>query len=254
MIQNIKLELQENSIKTFYNKVFNCDNKEIFSLLPDNSIDLIVTDPPYKDYQSNRPIANPKQKKIIESDFNLPHFISQSARVLKEGAHFYCWCDHFTFSRIFQEIANNTVLKYKNCLIWVKNNHGSGDLKGDYAPQHEFIIYAVKGKGKPLNGKRKPNVFYKVGKYGIEFFKKVPNPKFKHGTSKPVEILKLLVESSSAENDLVFDPYAGSMSLGEACILKKRNFLLVEIDKDNFTNGIERLKSISISLNFKGAL
>ena len=46
--------------------VFNCDNKLVFEALPDNSIDLIITDPPYKDYQSNRPVKHEKVKKILD--------------------------------------------------------------------------------------------------------------------------------------------------------------------------------------------
>lgn len=258
---NSKLEFPKkgaSNIEDFYNKAFNCDNRDIFSILPDNSIDMILTDPPYKDYQSNRPIVHSKLKKIKQSDFDLLYFLEQSARVLKDNSHFYCWCDHLTFPIIFLEInklkelakksKSKNYLSYKNCLIWIKNNHGSGDLKGNYAPQHEFIIFASKGKGKPLNGKRKPNVFFKKGHLGIEFFKKVSNYEFNHGTTKPVEILRLLIEASSTEGDLVFDPYAGSMSTGEACILTRRNYLLIEIDKLNYINGINRLQTLSNNL------
>ena len=172
----------------FVNKPYHGDNRDVFLELPDNSIDMILTDPPYKDYQSNRPVSHSKVKKINESDFDLPFFIAQSTRVLKLGGHFYCWCDHYTFPAIYDEImaqreiakearlsdarkSPKNFLYYKNCLIWIKNNHGSGDLKGNYAPQHEFIIFACKGaKGRPLNGKRPSNVLYKRTESGIEFF------------------------------------------------------------------------------------
>lgn len=246
-------------INNFKNKTFNCDNKEIFQQLPDNSIDLIITDPPYKDYQSNRPVVHEKVKKIHEYDFALPYFIEQSARVLKPGCHFYCWCDHISFPNIFLQLEQHKekqkkkktddYLLYKNCLIWIKNNHGSGDLIGDYAPQHEFVIFATKGKGKPLNGQRQPNVYFRKTKFGIEFYKKVSNYKFDHGTIKPVDILRLQIEKSSNVGDLIFDPYAGSMSLGEACILTDRNYLLVEIVKEHYEAGNKRLNSIPKQLN-----
>jgi len=232
------------------------DNRDVFKKLPNDSIDLIITDPPYKDYQSNRPTYRPKVKKINESEFDLPYFICESARVLKPGGHFYCWCDHQTFPLIVNEITRLQdammseggldYLKYKNCLIWVKNNHGSGDLNGNFAPQHEFIIYASKGKStNPLNGKRPSNVLFKCEDKNIKFFAKVRNSKYKHGTSKPVEILNILVEASSLEGDLVFDPYAGSMSTGEACVLLGRKHLLAEIDPEFYDIGLERLKKIT---------
>jgi len=242
---------------SYHNTTFNSDNRKIFQKLPDNSIDLILTDPPYKDYQSNRPVAHAKVKKIHQSDFDLPFFIEQSARVLKPGCHLYCWCDHYTFPFVYQEIINlrarikqkrsQHFLKYKNCLIWVKNNHGSGDLKGNFAPQHEFILFACKGnKGRQIIGRRQSNVFYKKIDSRIEFYKKVSNYKYKHGTSKPVEILMKLIEVSSQPGELIFDPYAGSMSTGEACLQTGRNYILIEIDEEFYRQGLERLKECSI--------
>ncbi|MBM3325630.1 MAG: site-specific DNA-methyltransferase [Calditrichaeota bacterium] len=226
--------------------VFNCDNRLVFEALPDDCIDLIITDPPYKDYQSNRPVKHEKVKKILQSDFDLPFFVEQSARVLKPGAHFYCWCDHLTFPTIVGEMQrqkgkwkmeNGTkepchYLTYKNCLVWVKNNHGSGDLKGNYAPQHEFVIFGCKGeRGRRLNGKRPSNIFDA---------RKVSNYRHNHGTTKPVEILQKFIEVSSEEGEVVLDPYAGSMGVGEAAIEIKRYFLLTEIEKEHYNNSIIR--------------
>jgi site-specific DNA-methyltransferase (adenine-specific) len=192
--------------------------------------------------------------KIHEQDFDLPYFIEQSARVLKPGSHFYCWCDHFTFPGIFQKIEilkdkcrrdkSPHYLIYKNCLVWVKNNHGSGDLEGNYAPQHEFVIFACKGKGRKLIGKRQPNVYFKNINGTIEFYRRVSNYEYEHGTSKPVDIQRLMITASSNEGELVFDPYAGSMSVGVACILENRMYLLVEIDKSHFLRGQTRLNSV----------
>lgn len=219
-------------------RVLNCDNRLVFEALPDDSIDLIVTDPPYKDYQSNRPIKHSKVKKIHQADFDLPFFIAQSARVLKPGAHFYCWCDHLTFPAIVGEMRSQRMerinqksphfLTYKNMLVWVKNNHGSGDLKGNYAPQHELIIFACKGKqGRPLNGKRPANILDG---------RKVFNYKYNHGTKKPLEILKKLIAVSSDEGEVVLDPYAGTMGVAEACRALNRYFLMVEKDNHYYTN------------------
>ncbi len=235
--------------------VFNCDNRLIFEALPDECIDLIITDPPYKDYQSNRPVKHPKVKKILQSDFDLPFFIEQSARVLKPGAHFYCWCDHLTFPWIVSEIErhkgkwkieNETqvpchYLTYKNCLVWIKNNHGAGDLKGNYAPQHEFVIFGCKGeRGRKLNGTRPSNIFDA---------RKVSNYRHNHSTAKPVEILKKFIEVSSDEGEVVLDCYAGSMSVGEACLETKRDFIGIEINPEHYSTGIGRIKKTIENIN-----
>lgn len=61
--------------------------------------------------------------------------------------------------------------------------------------------------------------------------------------------MRLQIEKSSNVGDLIFDPYAGSMSLGEACILTDRNYLLVEIVKEHYEAGNKRLNSIPKQLN-----
>jgi len=228
--------------------LIHADNRDVFPLIADGSVDLILTDPPYKDYQSNRPVTHGKVKKIEEAHFDLPFFLAESARVLKPGAHFYCWCDHLTFPGIVTEMQRQAGrlsiaerLNYKNCLVWVKNNHGSGDLKGNYAPQHEFIIFATKGKGRPLNRPRPSNVFFRREKGRIRFFEKVSNYRYNHGTAKPVEILERLISASTEPGELVFDPYAGTMSCAEAAHRTGRKFLMVEMVEEHFLRGRERL-------------
>ncbi|MFH0765968.1 MAG: site-specific DNA-methyltransferase [Calditrichota bacterium] len=251
-------------------EVVNTDNREVFPLLPDGSIDLILTDPPYKNYRSNRPVANPKLPPILESDFDIPFFLEQSARVLKPGGHFYCWCDHRTFPGLVNELNRlrerserqkcsqtsrltvrprrqaghlTPLLEYRDCLIWVKNNHGPGNLKL-WAPQHEFLLFASKGKAQPLQGGRKPNVLFKRNGKEIQFYKKISNYKFNHGTTKPVEILEMIIQAASEEGDLVLDPYAGSMSTAEACIKTGRRYLMVELVQAYYDTGMERIRRL----------
>lgn len=220
------------------------DSMAVMKKMPTNCVDLFLTDPPYKDYQSNRPTKNKKVTKISASKFNFENFVNEMARLLKPTCHFYIFCDHFTFPIFYDAIAKNSSLKYKNMLVWVKNNHGAGDLKGNYAPQHELIIYGSKGKTKPLNGKRRPNVFFKKEDGCIEFYKKVSNYKFNHGTIKPIDILMPLIEKSSKKGQLVFDPYAGSFSTADAALRTGRRSLSIELDKGHFKNGKKRISDI----------
>lgn len=218
---------------------------KIMKSMPNNSVDLFLTDPPYKTYQSNRPTKNKKVKKISASGFNIIEFIEQLERILKSHRHFYIFCDHLTFAGFKNAINDSKSLIYKNMIIWVKNNHGAGDLKGNYAPQHELIIYGTKNKGRKLNGNRLPNVLFKKDNNKcISFYKKVSNYKFNHGTIKPVEILKQLIEKSSKKNELVFDCYAGSFSTAEASYLLGRRSFSIELDKTHFNNGKRRLKKL----------
>ena len=75
----------------------------------------------------------------------------------------------------------------------------------------------------------------------------LPNKKTKinnvniHDTEKPVDLMKILIENSSNENDLVLDPFMGSGSTGLACKMSKRNFIGIEIDKKYFNIAKERI-------------
>ncbi len=242
------MQRKENIIRSLTNRQICCDNVELFSQLPDETIDLILTDPPYKNYQSNRPVARPRVKAMNVTQFDLEFFAGESWRVLKPGGHLYCFCDHITYPDIRSGLVESG-LTYKNCLVWIKNNHGSGDLKGNWAPQHEFIIFATKGRGKPLRGLRKPNVLLKrnVGG-GWEFYKKVSNYRFNHGTAKPVDLLRSLIQSSSDAGDIVLDPYGGSGSTAEACIREKRRFIQCEIDPEHSKQAQDRIDFIKTQI------
>ena len=127
--------------------------------ISNESIDLILTDPPYKNYQSHR---TPKKINSIDKQgFNFEWLMNEINRVLKSGKHFYVWCDFKTYPDAFNAIKNTPGLTLKNMIVWVKTNHGSGDLKSSYAPQHEICIFGHKGKGIPFKTKRNPDVLFK---------------------------------------------------------------------------------------------
>jgi len=218
------------------------DAKKLLSEIKDSSIDLICTDPPYKDYQSSR--TKEKAKKISSKNFHWESLIKEIERILKPGRHFYIWCDSLTYSDLYITIKNSKILKFKNMIIWIKSNHGSGDLKSGYAPQHEICVYGHHGKGRAFesNKKRISDVLFKKEDNGrIKFYKKV-SPREGHPTIKPHEILKSLIERSSKKNEIVLDPYAGSFSTMKASRELNRRSLSFELDKQYYKKGREFLK------------
>lgn len=232
------------TIDNFLNRIFCGDCSDLFTRLPDQSVDLVLTDPPYKNYRSNRPVAHPVLKQIRRGQFDLPLFARETFRVLKDGCHLYCFCDHLTFPDIRAELEA-AGFKYRNCLVWVKNNHGSGDLRGNWAPQHEFIIFAAKGKPQPLSGKRQSNVLGQRKDGIITPFAKVNNYRYNHGTTKPVDLLSMILQASSKPGEIVLDPYGGSGSTAAACLLEKRRFILSEIDPEYCRLAEERIAAIN---------
>lgn len=184
--------------------------------LPGKSIDLILTDPPYgMDYQSSR-----RKEKFnkIEDDNNLnwiPDFLKESYRVLKNNTHVYIFCNEYSIGEWRVELKKQG-FALKRMLVWIKNNHTSGDLEGDYGNKTEYVMFAHKGR-KALNGKRNTNV---LNADRVECKE--------HPTTKPIPLLMFLLEKSSNKGDLILDPFAGSGTTGRACKDLGRDFILIE--------------------------
>jgi site-specific DNA-methyltransferase (adenine-specific) len=213
--------------------LYNDDCLKVLPTLADNSIDLVLTDPPYgMNYQSNwRKI---KYKKI-NNDNNIDWLyfsLKQFKRILKEDSHCYIFCSIHFLSKFIDYSKEHFTLK--DILIWEKNNHGSGDLTGGYAPKYEFILFLTKGR-KELNGKREPNIL----KYN-----KTNN--ILHPTQKPTDLLEFLISKSSQEKDLILDSFMGSGSTGVACKNINRKFIGIEMDKNYFDIAKNRIEETLI--------
>lgn len=199
--------------------------------IPDKSIDLVLTDPPYgMNYQSSWRTATSKFRKI-ENDNVLGwvcSFMTECFRVLKDDRHTYIFCNDYAIS-LFRDYMKEVGFNTKRTLVWVKNNHTSGDLLGDYANKTEFIVYAQKGR-RLLNGKRDTNVlmFNRVGS-------------LIHPTQKPVDMNEYLIGKSSLEDEVVLDPFMGSGTTGVACKNLNRRFIGIEKDETYFNLAKERI-------------
>ena len=208
------------------------DCLEYMKKIPSESIDLIVTDPPYlMDFQSNH--RKRKYNKIkndtLQNEKLISEYFEHCYRILKNDTAVYCFCSWHHIDIFKQEFEKYFTLK--NIIIWQKNNTSMGDLKGSYAPKYEMVLFGHKGR-RLLNGFRYPDI--------LEF--KRTNNKL-HPTEKPVDLLELFIKQSSDINDVVFDGFMGSASTGVACINTNRKFIGCELDENYFKIAEQRLKN-----------
>jgi len=204
------------------NKIYNEDCLETMKRMPNNFVDLVLTDPPYgMDYQSAWRTASPKYEKITgDKDLSwFPDFAKQLYRILKDNSHIYIFCNDYAISEFRNELEK-VGFTPKRTLVWVKNNHTSGDLEGDYGNKTEFCLYAQKGR-KELNGKRNTNVLQ---------FSRTNNTL--HPTEKPLDMFSFLLRKSSVENDLIYDPFIGSGTTARVCKDMNRNYIGSEISEE----------------------
>ena len=205
------------------------DCLELMKNIPDGSVDLVLTDPPYGiDFQSN--FRKNKFNKI-ENDIAVnAEFLDECKRVLKDTGAFYCFTRWDVYPSWIEQIRKR--FKVKNCIVWFKRGGGLGDLKKGYIYNHEFIIYCAE-KNHRLNGKRRNDVF--------EFAKDAPST-YVHPTQKPISLLKEIIERSSNDGGVVLDCFMGSGSTGVACVNTNRNFIGIELDDGYFEIARKRIE------------
>lgn len=211
----------------------NGDARVLIDELEDKSAKLLLTGPPYgMGYKSNRRWAS-EASRVIAGDGSEEAFVlledvlRMALPKLADDAHVLVFCSwrgelHVRF------ILERAGLTVKGSLVWVKEEHSAGDVKGSFAPLHERIVHAVKGN--PEVTPRKPDVF-QVSRAKREM----------HPMEKPVELLKQLIECTTSEGDLVLDPFAGSGSTCIAALEMDRRFVGFEIDQEYYEKARERL-------------
>ena len=216
--------------------------KEMMKLADDGvKVDLICTDPPYlMNYKTNRRKDKTHDfcKQIVnDTNFELIKDIMPLLfELLNQGGAIYMFCNANHIDYFKQQIEQHFTLK--NILIWVKNNWGAGDLKGAYAKQTEFILYAVKGRH-VLNGARDTDTLY---------YNRVVGNMQLHQNQKPVDLCKYLINKSSNENDTVLDCFMGSGSTGVACLQTNRNFIGIELEEKYYNIAKKRCSNYQSKL------
>ena len=212
-------------------KLYNGDCLEVMDKLIEEGVvvDCILTDPPYGiNFKSN---YRKEKYSYIENDNNLDfikNYFSRCYALLKEDTHIYCFCSWHNIDKFKMEFEK--YFKLKNIIVWEKNNTSMGDLKGSYAPKHEFILYGHKGR-RLRNGFR----------YADIIKAKRTNNKL-HPTQKPVDLLELLLKQSTNENEIALDCFMGSGSTGVACMNTNRKFIGIELDENYFNIAKQRIE------------
>ena len=218
------------------------DCLELMKGIPDESVDLIVTDPPYKitSRGNGGNSGGMFQKKIVNkgqvfnnNDISIKDYLGEFYRMLKPQTHCYIMTNNKNITDFLMAVKESDFHFIKN-LVWVKDNKIMGQ---SYMSQFEYIIFLRKGRHKKINN---------CGESDVLTF---PNKKLKdengktiHDTEKPVGLMKVLIDNSSQPYDLVLDPFMGIGSTGVACQNLNRNFIGMELDKEYFKIAKERIE------------
>ncbi len=208
--------------------------------LNNESIDLVVTDPPYlMDFQSGQRRKSDQFDKIagdLDGHDLIKDYFSECNRILKNNTHIYSFCSWHHVGFFKEEFEKHFTLK--NILVWNKLGGGMGDLDGGYMPNYELCLFGHKGRRK-LKGKRIADVIT---------VQKVGPSKQVHATEKPVPLIEKMILASSNPGDVVFDGFMGAGSHGMAAVRNERSFIGCELADGYFNKAKERIESASCTL------
>ncbi|MPL94047.1 DNA adenine methyltransferase YhdJ [bioreactor metagenome] len=210
-------------------RIINTDCARLMSKIASQSVDLILTDPPYGICYRSK--SRRLSRQTVEGD-EAPYiwWLHEAARVLKDNGSLLC------FTRWDVIGAWHTAIEYaglrvRSCLVWDKGVHGMGNTKAQFAPQHELCLFATKADFEFPNGR--PVDVIRVAK--------MPSADMIHPTQKPVALFEQLIKVTTLPGALVVDPFAGSGTTAIAAINTDRHFLCSEIDHTHFTASCRRI-------------
>jgi DNA modification methylase len=200
------------------------DCLKILPELVEGSVDAIITDPPYGiDYQSARREKSQRKAKIANDRQPFIWWLREGHRVLKDGGGLLCFCE-WRYQEVWKMAIETAGFTLRSQVIWDRDWHGLGDLKAQFAPQHDVIWFATKGKFAFPNGR--PHSVIRQRRIGAEGLV--------HPNEKPVELMRSLTRAVSLEGEIILDPFMGSGTTGMAAVETGRKFIGVELNEDYF--------------------
>jgi DNA modification methylase len=182
------------------------DATRMLHMMPDASVDLILTDPPYGiGYRST------KGETVANDDGPFVWWLRDAARVLKPNGALVCFT-RWDVQEAFRLAMGWAGFKVRSQVVWDKGVHSMGDCSTQFGARHELAWFAVKATGGRSGGFK----FYGGRPQSVLFGKRPFHTRRTHPMEKSVDVLRMFVRHCSPPGGVVLDPFAGSGSAGEA--------------------------------------
>ncbi len=231
-------------------EIYQGDALELMKKIPKDSIDLIVTDPPFAiDFKAKRNNYNRTQERVLEGYNEIPKeeyyrftlkWMREAHRILKKTGSMYVfsgWTNLKDILNALDEVGFITI----NHIIW-KYQFGVYTRR-KFVTSHYHILFVVKDARKYK--------FNKIERYPEDVWiikREYWTGKIKTPTKLPLEIVKKIILYSSDEGDIVFDPFLGSGTVAVAAKMLNRHYLGFEIVPDYYKFAKERILTAQKSL------
>jgi len=253
-------------IQNILGKKMILENKDCLQFLKgieDESVDLVLTDPPYYiGYDGGKGWDSQWDTEDEYLDW-CRLWTSECVRILKPNRCLYVWgtTKTDTFLRYKLEILNSFKdMEYQNWMVWAYD--WGGRTKKTFPRKHEDLFMYSKGKEFLFNSNdiRIPYVMKSnvrkgaennpLGKIPTDVWTKNNHTTSKeyckwHPTQKPISLLERIIKANTNEGDTVVDIFNGSGSTAIASINTNRNYLGCELDKEYYEKSLERIEKLT---------
>lgn len=212
------------------NKIYNMDCLKGMREMPDNCVDLVVTDPPYVIETSGAGIYKQTDKQYVKELNDMKNGFStevldELCRIMKK-INIYFFCSQKQIIPLLDYFVKGKKCNW-NLLTWHKVNPVPA-CGNKYLTDTEFILF-FREKGVKIYG-----TFNTKFTYYVTPLNQTDKKKYGHPTIKPINIVNNLIVNSSLENGIVFDPFLGSGTTAVAAIECGRNFIGYELNPDYY--------------------
>ncbi len=222
------------------------DAKELIKQLPDKSVDLIFTDPPY----NLSPYSTGNIKMSWRKEFNndlaewdkenfIPlEWADEFRRILKPTGNIFAFCSYNLIGKWHE--AFDPLFDTFQFVVWHKTNPPPKLYRAGFLNSCELIV-CMWNKGHIWNFGRQSEMHNFIESPICMGRERVKNPT--HPTQKPLKILNKIIEIASHESAVVFDPFMGVGSTGVSAVQLSRNFIGFEVNPEYFAVSKERIET-----------
>ena len=216
------------------NKIYNEDCIEGMEKIEKESVDALITDPPYNIARDNNFKSMGRAGIDFgewDKDFDLTSWISVAVDKVKKGGNVIIFTDWKSITPIIEELEKNKC-DIKDMIRIEKSNPMPRNRDRRFITDYEIAIWAVKKGGKWTFNRQSET-------YERPLIKTRVTPKSEktegaHPTQKSLEAMEWIIERLTNENDIVLDPFIGSGTTGVACNNLNRYFTGFELDEEYF--------------------
>ena len=232
--------------------MYNVDARELIVKLESQSIDLILTDPPYNLSPYSTGNLNFTWRKDINNDlaewdtkeFVPKDWVAEFTRVLKPTGNIFAFTSYNLLGKWHE--AFDPVFDTFQYMVWHKTNPVPKVRRAGFLNSCELIV-CMWNKGHTWNFTTQKEMHNFIETPICMGNERIKDPH--HPTQKPIKVLEHIINLASNEGDTVLDPFMGVGSTGMAALKLHRNFIGIEIDQSYYSAAVKRMDSIQSNLS-----